>query len=218
MPLGRGSSSERQEVQPWLTRVKVIFGRNTRLYVVGQSANTTLPADTVAVPAAWGTPAPQTQPWVDLGSTSGGIRFGLAIQRADIRTDQQFDPIARVATSRTGTIGANLTEITPSNIMTATGQGTLTSLAPTTALPGHDDIDMTDSVVETYYAAGIDVLSPGDNQPFHVLGWKCLPTGAPTVNFQVQTEALLAVEFSLLVDTSTTPGRVLKVRDVSAHL
>lgn len=193
---------------------KVIYGRNTRIWTVGWTTNTTLPADTVQIPTAWGTPSPQTSPWVDMGSTSGGVRFGLAVQRADIRTDQQFDPIARVATSRTGTIASNLTEITASNILASTGQGAITTVAATTGLVGHTDLDLTDTVVETYYSVGIDILKPGDSQPFRVLGWKCLPTGAPTINVQVQTEALLATEFSLLVDTSTTPGRVIKVREV----
>lgn len=197
---------------------KVVYGRNTRIYRVAWSTNTTLPADSVQVPTTWGTPSPQTLPWLDMGSTSGGIRFGLAVQRADIRTDQQFDPIARVATSRTGTIGANLTEITPANLLAATGQGSITSVAAISGTAGHDDLDLSDVVLETFYSVGIDVLAPGTGQPFRVLGWKTLPTGAPTINFQVQTEALLAFEASLLVDTSTSPARVIKVRAVTAPL
>lgn len=195
---------------------RVIYGRNTRLYYVAHSANTTLPADTVKIPQTWGTPAPQTLPWVDMGSTSGGIRFGMAVQRADIRTDQDFDPIARVATSRTGTIGANLSEVTPQNLLASIGQGSVSTVAPTSGVAGHEDLDIGETVIEVFYAAGIDVLAPGDNQPFRVVAYKTLPTGAPTVNFQVQPQALLAVEFSVLVDSSTTPGRVMKIRDVTA--
>lgn len=188
----------------------VISGRNYLAYSVPWNATTVLPDDTIDYGTAWGTPSGQTGAWVNRGYTSGGLGFSMNVQRGEIRVDQEFDPIVRPITSRTIQLSTSFAEMTPANIQLASGMGTLD-----TSVLTHIDLDIGSTVADSYNSWGFDILQP-DGFPFRVLVGKGIATGTPAPRFTPDAPALIALQIDGLVDTSTTPNRVVKVRDIIA--
>ena len=191
----------------------VISGRNYLCYSTpfDSAGNNQLPADTVTYGTAWGTPTgppAQLAAWVDRGYTSGGLGFSMNITRGEIRVDQEFDPLVRPITNRTITLSTSFAEMTPANIQLASGMGTLD-----TSITTHVDLDIGSALTEQNNAWGFDIRQP-DGFPFRVFVPKGIATGTPAPRFTPDAAALIALEVSALVDTSTTPSRVVKIRDV----
>lgn len=186
----------------------VVSGRNYMAYSAAWNATTKLPADTVDYGTAWGTPSGQTGAWTNRGYTSGGLGFSMNVQRGEIRVDQEFDPIVRPITSRTIQLTTSFAEMTPANLQLASGMGTLD-----TSVPEHVDLDIETTVTDAYYSWGFDILQP-DGFPFRVLVGKGIATGTPAPRFTPDAAAVIALQVDALVDTSTTPDRVVKVRDI----
>lgn len=186
----------------------VISGRNYQVFSVAWNATTVLPPDATDYGAAWGTPAGQTGAWVNRGYTSQGLGFSMNIQRGEIRVDQEFDPLVRPITARTIQLSTNFAEMTPANIQLASGMGTLD-----TSIATHVDLDIGSTVTDTYYSWGFDILQP-DGKAFRVLVGKGIATGTPAPRFTPDAPAVIALQVDALVDTATTPVRVVKVRDI----
>lgn len=199
-------------------QTKIISGRNFIVYTVPWNATTTLPADTIAYGVPWATPPGQTGAWTDTGYTDGGVQVAIAVARGEIRVDQELEPVLRPATGRTTTFTTNLAQFTAANIKNAAGQGTITTLPPATGTKGHDDLDISSTIADNYVSAGLDFLHPGDNEAFRVAAWKCLATGNVTGNFNPADKALIPLQLEAFPDTSTSPARILKFRDISAAL
>jgi hypothetical protein len=174
------------------------------------SASNVLPADTVLYDGIWG------GGWLAPGYTNGGLHFSTEIARTDIRVDQELDPVLRPATSRTAQMNANLSQFTPALTAVATGQGTVTTLAPTTAARGHDDFAFTSTVVDVFYAIAFDILAQ-DNEAIRFVGWRGQTTGSPTFDITPEAALLIPLNLTLFPDTSTTPSRIATIRDVSPH-
>lgn len=190
----------------------VISGRNFKMFTVPYHSTVTTPLDTVLYGTAWGTPAGQTGAYVESGYTDGGLNFSAQITRGEIRVDQELDPILLPATGRDMRMGATLAEFTPANIKAATGQGTITTVAATTAARGHDDLDITGTITDTYLAVGFDIGRTSD-EAFRVFGWKSLPTSGFQGTVNPNDKATIAFEATLLPD-SANAGRVMKIRDI----
>lgn len=195
---------------------KVLSGRNFKVYVVPWHATVIPPADTVAYGTAWGTPAGQTGAWVESGYTDGGLTFSAEVTRGEIRVDQELDPVVRPATGRDMRMTATLAEFTAANIKAATGQGAITTVAPGAGTRGHDDLDISSTILDNYQAVGFDILHPGDNEAFRVFGWRTLPGAGFTGTVNAEDKATVAFDAMLLPDTSTSPARIMKVRDIIA--
>lgn len=190
---------------------KVLATRNMLVYYVVASNNNTLPLNTVIWGVTWGTPTPQTLPWIQAGYTSGGVHFATEVTRGEIRVDQELDPVLRPATARTANMNTNLAEFTMANLATATGQGTVTTTAATTAARGQDEWAMGSTVDDTFYSMGFD-LRHQDNEAIRVVGWRWQPTGSPTFDFTPEAPALIPLNGTLLPEA--TSGRVATIRDV----
>lgn len=196
----------------------IISGRNFLVYTVPWNATVTVPLDTVSYGTAWGTPAGQTGAWVDSGYTDGGVQVSIAVDRGEIRVDQELDPVLRPATGRTTQFSTTLAEFTAANLKNAAGQGTITTVAAASGTRGHDDLDVSSTIADNYIAAGMDFLHPGDNQAFRVFAWKCLPQGGVQATFNPQDKATVPFALNVFPDTSTNPARIVKFRDISAAL
>lgn len=181
------------------------------MYYVAADATNVLPANTVLWGTAWGTPSGQTNPWIAAGYTSGGVHFSTEVTRGEIRVDQELDPVLRPATARTANMNTNLAEFTMANLATATGQGTVTTTAATTAARGQDEWTMGSTVADTFYSMGYD-LKHQDNEAVRVAGWRWQPIGSPTFDFTPEAPALIPLNGSLLPEAST--GRIATIRDV----
>lgn len=196
----------------------IISGRNFLVYTVPWNATVTVPLDTVSYGTPWGTPAGQTGAWVDSGYTDSGVQVSIAVDRGEIRVDQELDPVLRPATGRTTQFSTTLAEFTAANLKNAAGQGTITTVAAASGTRGHDDLDVSSTIADNYIAAGMDFLHPGDNQAFRVFAWKCLPQGGVQATFNPQDKATVPFALNVFPDTSTNPARIVKFRDVSAAL
>lgn len=197
---------------------EVLSSRNFRLYTAAWNATTVLPLDTVNYGTAWGTPAGQTGAYSDLGYTDGGINFNVAVDRGAINVDQELDPILRPATGRDTRLSTNLAQTTPANILAATGQGGVTTVAATTAARGHTDWDQDSDVDTIYLTVGVDIEHNGDLLPARLALWKCQVLGGMSITLNPTDKAVISFEVAALPDTSTTPARIAKFRDILASL
>lgn len=192
---------------------KVVAGRNSKVFLAPWGASNALPADTVVWGTTWG------GTFVEQGYTDGGVTFGLSIDRADITVDQELDPILRPITGRGVTLSGNFSEFSPAKIKDGIGQGAVTTLAAISGTRGHDDYNLTSTVTDQYVSAGFDILNPGDNEAIRVVGWRCLATGGVDTTFGVaDAAAQVPYEYSALPDSSTSPSRILTIRDIIAAL
>lgn len=191
----------------------VIYGRNFKLYTAAYNSTVIPPANTVQYGTDWGTPSGQTGAWTESGYTDGGLNVSAQITRGEIRVDQELDPIFLPATGRDMRMGATLAEFTPANIKAATGQGTITSVAATTATRGYDDLDISGTITDTYIAVGYDIGRTGD-EAFRIFMWKGLPTQGFQGAISSTDKATVQFETTGLPD-SLNSGRVLKIRDIS---
>lgn len=198
-------------------QTRVVASRDTKVYYVNWSANSTIPADTVDWGTTWGTPTPQSSAWIDAGYTSGGLHFSTELTRADIRVDQELDPVLRPATARQTRMTTNLAEFTVGNIKVGTGQGVTNTVAANVNARGHDDWDLNSNIANQYLSVGFDVKAPGDNEALRFVGWKCQVLGSPTFNLTGEAALLIPFEMALLPDTSSSPARIAKIRDVIAQ-
>lgn len=193
---------------------KILASRDYKVYTVDWDSTNTIPADTVLYGTGWGTPSGQTNPWVESGYVDAGLHFTSSVERSEIRVDQELDPVLRPATGRDVRMSTNLAEFTPSNILDATGQGALTTVAATTAVRGHTDWDLNSSIAENYISVGFDVQHNGDDEAIRVIGWKAQVLGSPTFDFTADNKVVIPLEVQLLPDTSAVPARIAKIRDI----
>ena len=161
---------------------------------------------------AWDTPSGQTGAWVDAGFTRQMV-FGAEISRGEIRMDQSLYPVKRPATGRTVTMGAELGEFDLDSVVTATGQGSVTTLAATTAARGYDEWSMGSTVADNFYSMAFDVLHDGDDEAIRFAGWYAQPTGAQQWTISPENALLTPFTLTLLPEPST--GRVALIRDMA---
>lgn len=107
----------------------VISGRNFKVYSAAYNVANELPHYSLGYGLAWGAPNSMPTAWEDRGYTIGGLEFNAALERGEIRVDQEFDPVVRPVTARNITLGTSFAEITPENIQLASGMGTESSQA-----------------------------------------------------------------------------------------
>lgn len=192
---------------------KVIASRDIKMFFKSWHSTDVFPADTVAWATGWGTPSGQTGAYTDVGFTQGGLRFSAEISRGEIRMDQSLDPVKRPATGRTVTMGGNIGEFDLDTLVTATGQGSVATLAATTATRGYDEWTMGSTVADNFYTIGFDVLNDGDSQSIRFAGWYAQPTGAQDWTIGPENALLIPFNLTLLPEPST--GRVASIRDLT---
>lgn len=187
---------------------KVLATRDFLPWYAPWASTNTMPADTVNWGSDW------AAPYLALGYTTDGLHWSSELTRTDINVDQELDPVLRIATARNATMSFNLAEFTVQKIQFATGQGAITTVAPGAATRGHDDWDLLSTVTDVPVSLGWDIRHQ-DGMPLRVMGWKCIMTGSLAVDITPDALAPIACEAALLPDTSTTPARIAKWRDVS---
>ncbi len=187
---------------------QIIATRDYAVRYAPYSASNALPADTVLWDGTWG------GGWLAPGYTSGGVHFATEIARTDIRVDQELDPVLRPATSRTATMNCNLAQFTPALVAVATGQGSVASVAATTAARGHDDFTLSSTVADSFYAIAFDIQAQ-DDEVIRFVGWRGQTTGSPTFDVTPEAMLLTPLNLTLFPDTSTSPSRIATIRDVS---
>lgn len=192
----------------------VIAGRNFRALTFPYNvAAAVIPADTVAYGATITTPVAMT----DAGYTNGGLGLNTNVERTEIRVDQEFYPVSNPITAQSFVLTTELAEMTPANLLRATGLGTLSAVAAGSGTKGHDDLAISSTVAEVFAGWMFEVQQP-DLEPFRILGYRTQVTGSPSPQFTPDAPATLALEVTCLVDTGFTgyagAGRIALVRDM----
>lgn len=188
---------------------KVVAGRDMKVWSVAWADDTALPADTVVWGAAWG------GGFTEVGLTQEGVTVEFSITRDTIMADQLLDPVLRPVTGRDVKLTTNLLELTAANLLLATGQGAVSTVAADEDSRGHDEFNLTSVVNDVFKTFGLDVKNPGDGEAIRVAGWKCLATGSPSMKFGVASDAAaIALELAPLPDTSSDPARIITIRDI----
>lgn len=188
----------------------VVAGRQFWVWEKAYASANALPADTVLYGADF-------TGYAKLGYTSGGLNMNWNLQRGSIPVDQELDPILRPVQSRNLVFDANLAEFTPANMLLATGQGAVASVAAGSGTRGHDELDVTSTVVDTYMTVIYDIAQQ-NGEAIRIAAWRALPTGSPSPRFEPNNAALTAFQVSALPDTSTSPARLAAVRLVTPAL
>jgi hypothetical protein len=188
----------------------VVAGRQFWVWQKDYDAANAFPADTVDYGDTF---AGFTQ----LGYTSGGLGMAWNLQRGAIPVDQELDPVMRPVQSRQLTLDANLAEFTPANILLATGQGAIASVAAGSGTRGHDELTITSDVEEEYDTVIYDIRQQ-NGEALRIAAWRGLATGSPSPRFEPNNAALTAFQVTALPDSSTSPARLASVRLVTAAL
>lgn len=184
----------------------VVAGRNFIVYSKPHDASNDLPDDTVLYGQEW-------SGWENRGYTTGGLAFSMGMERGEIRVDQEFDPVATPITGRTVQLTTTLAELTPANLQLASGLGTLDTVEPEPGQRGHVDLIIDNTLADQYNSFGYDIAKPS-GEAFRVIIYKGLATGSPNPSVTPDNAAGIALEVTALVDTSTSPARIARVRDV----
>jgi hypothetical protein len=191
----------------------VLYGRDFKVYRAPWDDANILPANTVLYGTDWAQPATMTETWVEVGYTDGGLNFNIEIPRSEIRVDQSLDPIARPATGRNMTLECALAEFTVANIASAAGQGTVTTVAATTAARGYNELLIDPDIDDEFISVGYDIKHQ-DDEAFRIVGWKTQPSGGVSGTISAEDNATINFAVTCFPDTSTTPDRVLTIRDI----
>lgn len=188
----------------------VVAGRQFWVHEKAYDAANAYPADTVVYGASF---AGYTQ----LGYTSGGLGMAWNLQRGSIPVDQELDPVMRPVQSRNLTLDANLAEFNPANILLATGQGSIATVAAASGTRGHDELTITSDVNESYYTVMYDIRQQ-NGESIRIAAWRGLATGSPSPRIEPNNAALTAFQVTALPDSSTSPARLASVRLITPAL
>jgi hypothetical protein len=85
-----------------------------------------------------------------------------------------------------------------------------------TSAVGHDDYDISGTIIDQYITSGFDVQNPGDLQAMRLIGWKGIILAQVELQFNVTDAAQLQFTAGLVPDTSSSPARVAKFRDIQS--
>jgi hypothetical protein len=187
----------------------VQYGRDIAVRIADYSASNAFPANTVAWDGTWG------GTWTAPGYTSGGLHVATDVSRTGIEVDQEFDPVALVATARTATMNTNLSQFDVDSIQDATGQGTVSTVAATTAARGYEQLDINSTINETGIALGFDIKGR-DAEPIRVFGPRGFPNAGMTLDFT--RDSTTGVLTPLSVQLTPSPGHsnlVMSIRDIT---
>lgn len=185
----------------------VVATRQFWVWRKAYDAANALPADTVAHGA-------DITGFAKLGYTSGGLSMNWNLTRGSIAVDQELDPILRPVSARNLTLDSSLAEYTPANMLYATGQGAITSVAAGSGTKGHEELDISSVITDSYDTVLYDIKQQ-NGEALRIAVWRGLPTGSPTTRFDAANAALIAYQVSALPDTSTSPARLAAVRLVT---
>lgn len=185
--------------------------RDFIVYVAPYSSTNAIPAD-----SAWGTsPGGSLR---DLGGTDGNIGFNIATQYDEVHFDQSIDPIAVIATGRDIHLTANVAEFTPQNLIVATGQGSLTTVAASSGVRGHVSFKMDNTIGINYQSVLFDVKHAlGDLESVRFFGRRGQVRTAVSGTIGASATLVLPTDFQFFPDPNNA-NEVLEIRDIAAAL
>lgn len=189
---------------------KIIATREFDLYKADWVPANVMPADTVPYGGI-------TTPYTQAGYTIGGLGMQFQVNRGAINVDQEVDPVLTPVTGRVITLNTNLAEITTQNLGDSAGLGTQAAVPAASGTRGHNDLVIGSGVVDKFQSTLFEAQKQ-DGEAFRALVYKGQATGSPNVQIRPEAAAQIAYQIGARVDSSTSPARVMLVRDVVAAL
>lgn len=119
---------------------------------VNPAVAATIPANSLALGAAWPTP------WTPPGATTEGLTFGFSRDSNDITIEEQPSPVDTRTNGLSFTADVTLSEDTIPTMRIAYGGGTVTAVAATATEHGYEDLQISDEMED--FAFGFE----GENQ------------------------------------------------------
>lgn len=196
--------------------LSVLATRQFKLLYKTYDSSNAMPADTVLY-------GDSVSGFTDVGYTSGGLGFGVDQSRNEIRVDQEFFPVSNPLSEVSLTLSAELAEITPANMLAATGLGAVSSQAavgsdPGPAARGHDDWVVTSSFTESTRTYLARALMP-DNEVLNIALWRAQATASADMTIEPDNPSTVGMEVTGLVDSAGSPaGRIATMRRVTPAL
>jgi hypothetical protein len=94
----------------------------------------------------------------------GGVTVNFNQTFNPVTTSQSKTPVLQLPGASNDSITANLYEMTLQNIKDIAGRGTITTLAPVGATPGHNILTLSDATSVVYVAIGFEGVAPPNNK------------------------------------------------------
>jgi hypothetical protein len=137
---------------PIYDRKRVMSGM-AQLYLAAynETSPAVLPADTVALGAAWPT---TPQPWVAIGASAEGASLMFRRSTQSLTVEEQLTPVAVETTEVELKVEVTLAQDTLETMQIAMGGGTLTTTAASSGVIGKKALVLADDL--THYALGIE--------------------------------------------------------------
>lgn len=187
---------------------QVVAGRDLKFYSAPFATTLAIIAD-----SAWGTA--WAAPWVDRGYSDGGLHGSARKTINEIIADQEITPVLRTFGSADLRLRANLMQTDLGITQEAAGMGAApTTTAASTGVRGHTDWAITSALGIVFYGVGFDIKNPGDGEAIRFFGWRGIPVGDISWDFDLRNGNRVNYEIGLTPDTSVNPARILTVRDI----
>lgn len=163
-----------------------------------------IPADTLALGAAW------PSPWVAIGATQDGLQFGFQRQRQDIMIEEQVNPVDVRTKSLRFEMQLDLSEDTLATMQIAYGGGNITTAVAAATTYGYSELVISDEMQD--YGFGFE----GENQ--YGMARRCVVPVVKSVG-NIKTKYRRAAQQRLYSITleSLTPLSSVKIRDLTAE-
>lgn len=182
-------------VTPVYDRSKVLVGQ-ARRYIAPYTTTSppALPANTTALNTAW------TSPWVELGATTKGLEFDFKRTTKKIMIEEQQTPVQITTDSTEFTFGMELSEDSLDTMKLAYGGGIITTVAPTTGVPGTRQLVIGSDL--SLYSFGFEGVNEFGFWRRVLVPVVVSIADAKTVYSRSDKQRTYSVKFSSLVDVS----------------
>ena len=188
---------------PRYTRKNIIRGV-AAIWTRPQDDTATLPQNQLALGGDWAQTAPIGNPlWTPIGASESGATMRFSRSTNDITVEEQLNPVDIATTSIDPRIEVTLSEDTLETMKLAYGGGTITTVAPTSTVPGYRELKIAEDIEHlTLGLEGENTKTPlGSNvrQWRRVLWLDVLSVADVETSYRrSETQRLYAVSFRLV--------------------
>ena len=168
---------------------------------------TALPADTLAVDAAW------PSGWVDVGYTLEPVKASYTFDVLDVMVQQEMGAVKRIRVKEALKLATVLAELTAGNLALAFA-GDASTVAPTADAPGYEEFAVGGKYELPESAWGLEgsyVDEDGILRPIRVFVWRATAAAGGEVAFNREAVAGVPLEVSALHDRSKAKGKRLLI-------
>jgi hypothetical protein len=178
------------------------------LWYQPQSDDAVLPDNTLPLGGDWADDTLGDPLWTPIGATQSGVSINWTRKTADISIEEQSNPVDVATDTLDPTIECVLSEDTLETMALAYGSGTITTVAPTSTVPGYKEITFSENL--DHITLGFEGIN-SKNYWRRGLWADVLSTATVKTDYtRIKTQRLYAVSFRLL-----SPIKNMKLREMT---